>query len=151
MPNFSRRQQKKEQVLKAVQQLQTDNQPLTFPNIAKVAGCSVSYLYKWSEITTYIHDIQNQETQQLHQLEEKQPTPHGLKTLHEVSKQRIRELEVENRKLKLQNEKLRGHVAEIFELQEECERLRTQLRQLTSPQLSAKAGLFHSKVRDCMV
>lgn len=133
-----RKQQKKEQVLKAVQQLQTDKQPLTFPNIARVAGCSVSYLYKWSEITAYIHDLQKQETHQLHHLEEKQPTPHSLKTLHEVSKQRIRELVADNRELKRQNEKLRGYVAEILELREECERLRTQLRQLTSPHPSTK-------------
>lgn len=133
-----RKQQKKEQVLKAVQQLQKDNQPLTFPNIARVAGCSISYLYKWSEITAYIHDLQNQETHQLHHLEEKPPTPHSLKTLHEVSKQRLRELVADNRNLKRQNEKLRGHVAEIFELREECERLRTQIRQLTSPHPSTK-------------
>ncbi|HCF29541.1 MAG TPA: transposase [Cyanobacteria bacterium UBA11049] len=133
-----RKQQKKEQVLKAVQQLQQDKQPLTFPNIAKVAGCSVSYLYKWSEITAYIHDLQSQETHQLHHLEEKSPTPHSLKTLHEVSKQRIRELEVENRDLKRQNEKLRGHVAEIYELREECNRLRQQLQELTTPKSANK-------------
>lgn len=133
-----RKQQKKEQVLKAIQHLLTDKQPLTFSNIAKVSGCSVSYLYKWPEITAYIHELQNQETQQLHQLSEKQPTPHSLKTLHEVSKQRLRELVAENRDLKRQNEKLRGHVAEIFELREECERLRTQLRQLSAPLPSTK-------------
>lgn len=133
-----RKQQKKDSVLQAIQQLQKDRQPLTFPNIAQVAGCSVSYLYKWSEITAYIHDLQSQETHQLYHLEEKPPTPHSIKTLHEVSKQRIRELIVENRDLKRQNEKLRGHVAQIFELREECERLRTQLRQLSSPSPSTK-------------
>lgn len=133
-----RKRQKKDSVRQAIQQLQKDSQPLTFPNIAQVAGCSVSYLYKWSEITAYIHDLQSQETHQLHHLEEKQPTPHSLKTLHEVSKQRIRELVAENQEMKRQNEKLRGHVAEIFELREECERLRTQLRQLTLPSPSTK-------------
>ena len=133
-----RKQQKKDSVLKAVQQLQKDKQPLTFPNIAKVAGCSVSYLYKWSEITAYIHELQNNKTQQLHYLEEKEPTPNSLKTLHAVSKQRIRELVAENWEIKRQNDLLRGHVTEIFELREECERLRTQLRQLASPQPSAK-------------
>lgn len=133
-----RKQQKKEQVLKAIQQLQTDNQPLTFPNIAKVAGCSVSYLYKWSEITAYIHDLQNQDNCQLHQLEEKQSTPSSLKTLHEVSKQRIRELVAENQDLKRQNEKLRGYVAEIFELREECNRLRQQLYEFTAPKSASK-------------
>ncbi|MDV2994631.1 MAG: hypothetical protein N4J56_004285 [Chroococcidiopsis sp. SAG 2025] len=133
-----RKHQKKDSVLQAIQKLQTDNQPLTFPNIAKVAGCSVSYLYKWSEITEYIHDLQNQKTQQLHHLEEKQPTPHSLKTLHEVSKQRIRDLVAQNQELKRQNEKLRGHVAEIYELREECHRLRQQLQELTIPKSVSK-------------
>ncbi len=77
-------------------------------------------------------------------LEEKQPTPNSLKTLHEVSKQRIRELVAENREIKRQNEKLRGHVAEIFELREECERLRTQLRLLTPPSQKMKVVPIHT-------
>lgn len=133
-----RKQQKKDSVLKAIQQLQKDNQPLTFPNIAKVAGCSVSYLYKWLEITAYIHDLQNQDSSQLHQLKEKQPTPNSLKTLHEVSKQRIQELVAQNQDLKSQNEKLRGYVAEIFELREECNRLRQQLHEFTAPKSASK-------------
>lgn len=133
-----RKQQKKDSVLQAIQQLQKDRQPLTFPNIAQVAGCSVSYLYKWSEITAYIHDLQNQETDQLHHLEEKQPTPHSLKTLHEVSKQRIQELLAKNWELKRQNEKLRGYVAHIYELREECNRLRQQLQELTTPKSANK-------------
>jgi cytochrome c556 len=133
-----RREQKKEQVLKAIQQLQESEQPLTFSNIAKVAGCSVSYLYKWQDITAYIHDLQNQDQTKLYSLEEKPVRPHSLKTLHEVSKQRIRELELEIKELKHQNEQLRGHVTEIFELREECERLRTQLREMASSKQSTK-------------
>ena len=133
-----RKQQKKEQVLRAVQEILAQGKPLTFPNIAKVAGCSVSYLYKWDEIKAYIHELQNKKGTQLQQLEEKKPQPHSLKTLHEVSKQRIRELEAEIKELKRQNEKLRGHVAEIYELREERERLRSQLRELTTPSPSTK-------------
>lgn len=133
-----RKEQKKEQVLKAIRQLQQNEEPLTFSNIATVAGCSVSYLYKWPDITTYIHDLQNKYQTKLHSLEEKPVQPHSLKTLHEVSKYRIRELEVQIKELKSQNEQLRGHVAEIFELREECERLRTQLRDWTSSKQSTK-------------
>ncbi len=139
-----RKQQKREQVFRAVEELLAQNQPLTFPNIALVAGCSVSYLYKWTEITSYIHDLQNQKTQQFNTLEQKEPGAHSLKTLHEVSKQRIRELETENRELKRQNEKLRGYVAEIFELRDESEKLRLQLRQLTRPKTSTKVVPLHS-------
>ncbi|MDZ8226946.1 DUF6262 family protein [Nostoc sp. ChiVER01] len=136
-----RKEQKREQVFRAIEEIKKSGKPLTFPNIAQVAGCSISYLYKWTELTEYIHDLQSQKTQQLNSLEEKQPGPHSLKTLSEVFKQRIRELSAENRELKRQNQNLRGHVAEIFELKSECERLRTQIKQLTIPESSPKLFL----------
>ncbi len=40
-----RKEQKKEQVLKAIAEIQKHSKPLTFKNIATVAGCSISYLY----------------------------------------------------------------------------------------------------------
>ncbi|MBG1268562.1 DUF6262 family protein [Nostoc sp. WHI] len=133
-----RKEQKKEQVLKAIQEILAQKQPLTFANIANVAGCSISYLYKWDEIKAYIHDIQHEKETQLNPLEEKDPRPHSLKTLHEVARQRIRQLEAEIRELKHQNEKLKGHVAEIYELRDECDRLRSQLREKASTNSSTK-------------
>ena len=38
--------------------------------------------------------------------------------------------------MKQQNEKLRGHVVEIYELRDECERLRKQLRELMNTQIA---------------
>lgn len=139
-----RKEQKREQVFRAIEEIQKSDKPLTFPNIAQVAGCSISYLYKWTELTEYIHDLQSQKTQQLNSLESKEPGPHSLKTLSEVFKQRIRELSDENRELKRQNENLRGHVAEIFELKSECERLRTQIKLLTTPESSPKVVSLNS-------
>ena len=134
-----RKEQKKKQVLKAIQEIQTQKKPLTFKNIATVAGCSISYLYKWDEIKAYIHELQQQKQTTLNPIEENsQHQPHSLKTLHEVSKQRIRDLEATIKELKHQNEKLRGHVAEIYELRHENERLRIQLRELMSPASSSK-------------
>lgn len=134
-----RKEQKKEQALKAIQEIIDRKQPLTFANIAKVAGCSIAYLYKWSEITTYIHDLQQKNETQLHSLEaEGESKPNSLKTLHGVARQRISKLEAEIRELKVQNEKLRGHVTEIYELRDECDRLRTQYRELTNPAPSNK-------------
>lgn len=132
-----RKEQKKEQVLKAVQEIMAQKKPLTFANIAQVAGCSVSYLYKWDEIKAYIHELQHQENTQLNILEEPESKPNSLKTLHEVARQRIKNLEAEIKDIKQQNEKLRGHVVEIYELRDECERLRKQLRELTNPQSSS--------------
>ena len=129
-----RKEQKKEQVLKAIAQIQKQKKPLTFRNIATVAGCSIFYLYKWDEIKAYIHELQHQKQTTINSIEENtKHQPHSLKTLHEVSKQRIRDLEATIKDLKHQNEKLRGHVTEIYELRDENERLRTQLRELMNP------------------
>ena len=134
-----RREQKKEQVLKAISQIQKQKKPLTFKNIATVAGCSISYLYKWDEIKAYIHEMQQQKQTTLNSIEEdNKDKPHSLKTLHEVAKQRIRDLEATIKTIKHQNEKLRGHVAEIYELRDENERLRIQLRELVGPNPSSK-------------
>ncbi|NJM22630.1 MAG: transposase [Richelia sp. SM1_7_0] len=124
---------KKEQVLKAIQEIKKHSQPLTFKNIATLAGCSVSYLYKWDDIKTYIHELQKEIETTLNQIEEPEVKyqPHSLKTLHQVASYKIRQLEGEIRELKRQNEILRGHVAEIYEIKDENERLRTQLRELT--------------------
>ena len=135
-----RKEQKKEQVLKAIAEIQKQKKPLTFKNIATVAGCSVSYLYKWDDVKAYIHELQKQKETTLNSLEEPEgkDRPHSLKTLHQVAKDKIRKLEGEIRELKRQNEVLRGHVAEIYEIRDENERLKTQLRELTSSDSSSK-------------
>lgn len=134
-----RKEQKKEQVLKAIQELQKTKQSLTFKNIATVAGCSISYLYKWDDIKMYIHELQQKKETTLNSIENNHKyQPHSLKTLHEVAKKRIRVLEATIKELKHKNDLLRGHVTEIYELRDECQRLRTQLREVTSPSTSNK-------------
>lgn len=77
-----RKEQKKEQVLKAIFEIQKQKKPLTFKNIAIVAGCSVSYLYKWDEIKAYIHELQNSKQTTINPIEENSKyQPHSLKTL----------------------------------------------------------------------
>lgn len=129
----SRKEQKKKQVLKAIQEIIENSQPLTFKNIATVAGCSVSYLYKWDNIKDYIHSLQKEKETTLNKIEkpESKYQPHSLETLHQVAKNKIHKLEEEVRELKCQNEILRGHVAEIYEIRDDNERLTEQLRQLT--------------------
>ena len=144
-----RKEQKKEQVLKAIQEIQKQKKPLTFKNIATVAGCSISYLYKWDDIKAYIHELQQKKETTLNSLEEdSKHRPHSLKTLHQVAKDKIRKLETEIKELKHQNEILRGHVAEIYEIRDENERLRNQLRELTSPNPSSKVVSITTPIKE---
>jgi hypothetical protein len=138
-----RKQQKREEVFRAIEEIRQSGKPLNFPNIAKVAGCSISYLYKWTELTEYIHDLQKK-AEPVNTIQDKTPGTHSLKTLHEASKQRIRSLETENQELKRQNEVLRGHVGEIYELRDECERLRKLVRKYETANSSSKVIPLHS-------
>lgn len=139
-----RKQQKREQVFRAIEEMQKSGQTLTFPAIAKVAGCSVSYLYKWRELTEYIHDLQRKKTENLNTIEEKIPGSHSLKTLHQASKQRIQDLKAEIEELKRQNELLRGHVVEVYELRDECERLRKLVRKYEQEKNQSKVVPLYS-------
>ena len=144
-----RKEQKKEQVLKAVAEIRRQKKPLTFKNIAAVAGCSISYLYKWDEIKAYIHELQQKKETTLNSLEEdSKHRPHSLKTLHQVAKDKIRKLEAEIKELKHQNEILRGHVAEIYEIRDENARLQNQLRELTSPNPSSKVVSITTPIKE---
>ncbi|MEO1560702.1 MAG: DUF6262 family protein, partial [Cyanobacteria bacterium J06632_19] len=51
-----------------MQEIIKHSQPLTFKNIATVAGCSVSYLYKWDDIKAYIHELQQHKETTLNQI-----------------------------------------------------------------------------------
>lgn len=133
-----RKQQTLQKVFQAIRELSSTGKPLTFPNIAKVAGVSVSYLYKWPQVKEYIQSLRSEKAQQLQPLPEKEPGPHSLKTLHEVARKRIQELEAQIQELRRQNELLRGHVAEVYECKDECNRLRQQLQELTAPKSATK-------------
>ena len=144
-----RKEQKKEQVLKAIAEIQKQKKPLTFKNIATVAGCSISYLYKWDEIKAYIHELQQKKETTLNSLEkDSKDRPHSLKTLYQVAKDKIRKLEAETKELKHQNEILRGHVAEIYETRDENERLRNQLRELTNPNSGSKVVSINTPIKE---
>ena len=135
-----RKEIKREQVLKAIEVVIQQGAKLTFKNIADVAGCSVSYLYKWDDIKAYIHEVQKRQNTTLNELKEKEEKSgvYSLKTLHEVAKDRIRQLEAKIEELERQNKLLRGHVAEIHELKDENQRLHNQLKEHLSPTLNIK-------------
>ena len=129
-----RKEQKRQQVFSAIQVLQEQGKTITFPNIAQVANVSVSYLYKWPQLKDYIQSLrEKQAIQSKLPPPKREPGPHSLKTLHEISRKRINELEDKVRELQQQNQLLRGHVVEIHELKDENERLCSQLRELMTP------------------
>jgi phage host-nuclease inhibitor protein Gam len=141
-----RKQETQEKVFEAIRQLQQENKPITFPNIARIADVSISYLYKWPQVKDYIQSLRDTTVQKKNlTVENNEPGPHSLRTLHEVARRRIKELESSVEELKRQNQLLRGHIADVHELREECDRLRQRVMALTNANSSSQVAVFNSK------
>ncbi len=129
-----RREQYQQKVFQAVTELRRQSKPVTPTNVSRVSGVSLSYLYKWEEIKDYIQSEREQDRKAPNQLIERELGPYSLRTLHEIARKRIQELEAEVKELKRQNQSLRGHVAEIYELRDERDRLRQRVLELANPE-----------------
>lgn len=142
-----RKQQTQEKVFEAIQQLQQESKPITFANIVRIAGVSISYLYKWPQVKDYIQSLRDTTDPKAQGLsvENNEPGPHSLRTLHEVARRRIKELEASVEELKRQNKLLRGHVAEVHELRDECDQLRQRVMEITNLDPSSQIAMFKSK------
>ncbi|MBW4639560.1 MAG: transposase [Gloeocapsa sp. UFS-A4-WI-NPMV-4B04] len=149
-----RRQEYQQKIFQAVTDLWKQSRPITPTSVARIAGVSLSYIYKWDQIKDYIQSEQQRQSKQeqdkksTKELLEPEPGPYSLRTLHEVARKRIKELEIEIEELKRQNRLLRGHVAEIYELRDERDRFRQRVLELTKSEPLSKVLPFkHEPVK----
>lgn len=132
-----RRQEYREKVNNAVDELRKQGQEITPTNIHRIADVSISYLYKWEEVKSHIKTEREADTQEKTRelLEESKQTekkskPFGIDALYDASQERIKELKGQVEKLKQENSLLQGHVVEIHELRDEVERLGERVKEL---------------------
>lgn len=127
-------EQKKQETLvateKAIQNLQKNGKPITFKSIAREAGVSTSYLYKYSDLKEKIKKLREEQRSYKRKV---------IPTMSEDSKSRIVEnlkrriidLEQEIIQLKHTNESLAGRVFELEEYEDTVERFRQQNEKLS--------------------
>jgi hypothetical protein len=60
----------------------------------------------------------------------------------------LRRTQAKRKELKHQNEILRGHIAEIYEIRDENKRLQTQLRELISPNPASKVVSINTSTKE---
>lgn len=112
---------------KAINQLLKNNERISFGSIARVAGVSTSYLYKYPEIKERVQDLREQQKRGA-----KKPTV--PQTASEKSKaviinqlrERIKRLENEKNELRQANERLTGKLYQYFGIEEQVERFRAE-------------------------
>ncbi len=111
---------------KAITQLLKENKSISFPIVAKVAGVSVQYLYKYEEIKNRIKHLQKQQ-KGVFSPSTPQPASDKSKTvIINHLKERIRKLETENRGLGDHIEAVSGKLYQLQGIEEQMERFRAE-------------------------
>lgn len=108
-------------VMKAIDDLQKRNEKINFHTVASVANVSVAYLYKYTEIKQRIAEIRNKQSS-IPRQELKPATSTSQIKIESRLKERIKQLEKENKDLRCKNEALAGQVYRIHQFQEQVER-----------------------------
>ncbi len=147
-----RKQDCLERTEKAIAKLIQSHERLSFGAIARIAGVSVSYLYKYPEIKERIQQLQKQQVEAVNK-------PTKPQTASEKSKQviinqlrdRIKTLEHEKKQLSLQNEKMTGQLYEMGRTQDlfECLKAETLRLREENKQLRTELEAARKQLNEC--
>lgn len=114
----------------AIRQLTQENQPVTFASVARNAGLSVSYLYKYPEIRERIDSLRKQQLFAGKQTEEKKASDNSKAVIIYQLRDRIKQLEVEITGLRRVNEGIAGRLYYLQGADDLAERIKVENTQL---------------------
>jgi uncharacterized protein with von Willebrand factor type A (vWA) domain len=126
----AKQQRAAENLDKAINKLVKTNEPMSFANVAREAGVSISYLYKYPEVKVRVLELRNQ-----HQQAGK---PHQPQTASDASKiviinelrEKVKKLEAEITKLRKVNEGMAGRLYQLQDMRVMVERLTVENEEL---------------------
>jgi Family of unknown function (DUF6262) len=144
----ARKEDSADRVFKAIERLQKINGKINFTTIAKEANVSVSYLYKYPEIKQRIAEVRNKQ-RSFPTSPVAQPNSSSTGKIITRLKEKIQQLENENKELKRKHEALAGQVYRVHYLQEQVERQQQIIEglqgKLKGEQLDSKVTPISSK------
>ncbi len=144
----ARKEDSADRVFKAIERLQKINGKINFTTIAKEANVSVSYLYKYPEIKQRIAEVRNKQ-RSFPPSPVAQPNSSSTGKIITRLKEKIQQLENENKELKRKHEALAGQVYRVHCLQEQVERQQQIIEglqgKLKGEQLDSKVTPISSK------
>jgi Family of unknown function (DUF6262) len=144
----ARKEDSADRVFKAIERVQKINGKINFTTIAKEANVSVSYLYKYPEIKQRIAEVRNKQ-RSFPTSPVAQPNSSSTGKIITRLKEKIQQLDNENKELKRKHEALAGQVYRVHYLQEQVERQQQIIEdlqgKLKGEQLDSKVTPISSK------
>lgn len=142
----ARKQNASERVHQVIERLGRTEGKINFQIIAKAANVSVSYLYKYPELKQCIAELRNKQSSITRTLAAKPVSSNSFAKVVSRFKERIHQLEEQNRELRRKNEALAGQVYRVHYLQEQVERQQQTIVDLTTRLKEAHAQVSAVKV-----
>ena len=130
---------------KAIAKLSQTSQKLSFANIAREAGVSVSYLYKYPEIKERVQNLRKQQEQAAKPARTQPRSDKSSQVIIGQLRDRIKSLEWEKKELKKQNEALTGRLYAMGSTQDLIERLNAENSSLKAENEQLRAELESSR------
>ena len=129
----AKQQRAAENLDKAINKLIKSNEPMSFANVAREAGVSISYLYKYPEVKSRVLELRNQQ-QQAGKPRQPQTTSDASKIviINEL-RDKVKKLEAEITKLRKVNEGMAGKLYQLQDMQVMVERLTVENEELKNP------------------
>jgi DNA repair exonuclease SbcCD ATPase subunit len=111
---------------KAIDKLIQTNEPMSFANVAREAGVSISYLYKYPAVKARVLELRNQQ-QQVGKPNRPQAASDASKTVIITElRERIKKLEADLTGLRKANEGMAGRLYQLQDMQAMVERLKVE-------------------------
>lgn len=131
----------------AIRQLTQENQPVTFASVARNAGLSVSYLYKYPEIRERIDSLRKQQLFAGKQTEEKKASDNSKAVIIYQLRDRIKQLEAEITGLRRVNEGIAGRLYYLQGADDLAERIKVENTQLKLDNSELRRQLAENTLR----
>ncbi|MEC4815921.1 MAG: DUF6262 family protein [Scytonema sp. PMC 1069.18] len=141
-----KKQQAAENLEKAIHKLTQENQPITFANVAREAGLSVSYLYKYPEIRERIESLRKQQLKAGKPIEPQKASDNSKAVIIYQLRDRIKQLEAEITGLRRVNEGIAGRLYHLQGADDLAERLKVENAQLKSENSELKRQLEEARL-----
>lgn len=127
---LAKQQRASENLDKAINKLVKNNEPMSFANVAREAGVSISYLYKYPEVKARVLELRNHQ-QQIGKSHQPQTASDASKIviINEL-RERVKKLEAEITKLRKVNEGMAGRLYQLQDMQVMVERLTVENEEL---------------------
>ena len=140
-----KKQRAAENLEKAIRKLSQANKSITFANVARVAGLSVSYLYKYPEIKERIETLRKQQLRAGKPTEPQKASDNSKATIIYQLRERIKQLEAEITGLRRVNEGIAGRLYHLQGAEDLAERFKIENVQLKTENSELKRQLqeFH--------